>query len=74
MQEIIQRRNDIAHGGVVSAIYIAGVNQRGKPTLAHQSSWIAKHGIPTKAGEPHRFDVEYLYWATSTMYRLAKLC
>jgi len=74
MQEIIQRRNDVAHGGVVSTNYLNGVNQHGKSTLAHQSTWIKQHGLPPTPGAPHQFDIEYLYWVTSMMYRLAKLC
>jgi hypothetical protein len=73
MREVIERRNDVAHGGVVSENYIRGVNHRGNPTKAHESSWIREHGVPARAGIDHDFDIKYLYWALLTIYRLAKL-
>jgi hypothetical protein len=69
MHEIIQRRNDIAHGGVVSQDYISGAKYPGLKV----SSWV-QNGIPTAAGVYHKFGLEYLYWATSVMYRLGQLC
>jgi hypothetical protein len=69
MQEVIQRRNDIAHGGVVTADYISGAKYPGLLS----SSWVTTHGVPPTTGVSHRFDLEYLYWATTTMYRLAHL-
>jgi hypothetical protein len=70
MQEIIQRRNDIAHGGVVSQDYLSGAKYPGLKT----SDWVQEHSVPPAAGVPHGFGLEYLYWATSAMYRLARIC
>jgi len=69
MQEVIQRRNGIAHGGVVTPDHIT----RAKYPGLLSSSWVATHGVPSNAGMPHRFDLEYLYWATRAMYRVAML-
>jgi hypothetical protein len=70
MQEVIQRRNDIAHGGVVSQDYISGIRYPGLML----SEWVCKYGVPASTGIAHRFDIEYLYWSASVMYDLGNCC
>ncbi len=70
LHEVIQRRNDTAHGGgIVSNDYI----QASKYKKLTSSSWVIKHGIPSTSGIPHNYNLEYLYWVTSTIYELAKI-
>jgi len=70
LHEIIQRRNDTAHGGgIVSNNYI----QASKYKKLASSSWVIKYGLPNGAGKPHDYNLEYLYWATSVMYDYTKI-
>src|SRR5439155_27214385 len=70
LHEVIQRRNDTAHGGgIVSNDYI----QASKYKKLTNSSWVIKHGSPSGAGIPHDYNLEYLYWVTSAIYEFAKI-
>jgi hypothetical protein len=70
LHEVIQRRNDTAHGGgIVSNDYI----QASKYKKLTNSSWVIKHGVPSTSGMAHDFNPEYLYWVTSTIYEFAKI-
>lgn len=69
IQELIQRRNDVAHGrGKVSSHYVSG----DKYPMLLQSSGIQKYGIPA-IGSHHKFDTEYLYDATSNICAFCKV-
>jgi hypothetical protein len=68
LQEIIQRRNDVAHGGVVSTGYVKAEPYK----QLHDSRWVQAHGVGT-VGSDHDFGMAYLYLATSVIYDVAQV-